>query len=191
MFKGIRGLTFNEILRINHLAEEQDDFLRSIPEDQAYTYIANAVPSGMLHTVYKAVIDDLNGDLDSGGVYFTLSNLVAFERPKENTATHLIGKVMNLMFEPMEDTGHVLDNSYPEFPKVDTDVSKKRDVRTEQKNTNSKQKRRVRWINQFIILTNGSTSSERNHKVNLWGRFWDDNNDFACRRKCQFKYMEE
>ena len=81
MFKGIRGLTFNEILRINHLAEEQDDFLRSVPEDQAYTYIANAVPSGMLHTVYKAVIDDLNGELDSGGVYFTLSNLVAFELP--------------------------------------------------------------------------------------------------------------
>ncbi|EGB04086.1 hypothetical protein AURANDRAFT_67518 [Aureococcus anophagefferens] len=165
MFKGIRNLTFNEILRINHLAEEQDDFLRSIPEDQAYTYIANAVPSGMLHTVYKAVIDDLNGELDSGGVYFTLSNLVAFETPKKNTATHLIGKVMNLMFEPSEDTGHVLDNSYPEFPKVDTDVSKKRHVRTAKHDT----------------TTRDTTEAASKKRMRDFHRIYHCNNDVAAK----------
>ena len=55
--EGIRLLTVNEMARLSSFDNETIRFLESIPEDEALKAIANAVPMGLLSTVYTAVLD--------------------------------------------------------------------------------------------------------------------------------------
>ena len=53
----VRYLTVREMARASNFDEELVNFLQSLPEQEAVTYIANAVPIGLLSTVYAAVHD--------------------------------------------------------------------------------------------------------------------------------------
>ena len=53
----VRYLTVREMARASNFDEELVGFLSNIPEQEAITYIANAVPIGLLSTVYAAIHD--------------------------------------------------------------------------------------------------------------------------------------
>jgi hypothetical protein len=62
----VRLLSFNEMLKLNSFPEDTLDLLRE-NRKKALRYIANAIPTRMLHTIYSVVIDDLDREMGSGG----------------------------------------------------------------------------------------------------------------------------
>ena len=54
---GVRLLTINEMARLSSFDNETITFLQTLPEPLALQCIANAVPMGLLSTVYRAVLD--------------------------------------------------------------------------------------------------------------------------------------
>ena len=53
----VRKLSFNEMLRLNSFPLQTVHMLQE-NKDKALRYIANAIPTNMLHTIYKTVIAD-------------------------------------------------------------------------------------------------------------------------------------
>mmetsp|Transcript_3957 Transcript_3957/g.11683 ORF Transcript_3957/g.11683 Transcript_3957/m.11683 type:complete len:926 (+) Transcript_3957:247-3024(+) len=67
---GVRNLTLTEAIRLNNFPPEIESYLYSIEPSMAYQYIANSIPAGTLHTIYNAIIGDLDRrELHSGGDY--------------------------------------------------------------------------------------------------------------------------
>ena len=55
----MRWATLNALPKANNHVPEQISFLRSLPLIASLSRLANAVPCGMLHVVYRCVIDNI------------------------------------------------------------------------------------------------------------------------------------
>ena len=55
----VRWATLNELSKANNHVPEQISFLRSLPLIASLSRLANAVPCGMLHVVYRCIIDNI------------------------------------------------------------------------------------------------------------------------------------
>jgi len=67
----VRLLSFNEICRLNNFSPKLLSFLKEVSarhgSARTYKYIANSIPAGMLHSIYRSAIEWLNRSYVSGG----------------------------------------------------------------------------------------------------------------------------
>ena len=147
--KGVRLLSRDEIFRINLFSEEQVRFLRSQQSKQAYKYVANCIPPGMLHTIYSYIYDDLQQENESGSLHFTdvgsnrpitsggdsthfaaSPNLAdGFEIDYKTPGTsHVFSHIMGSLFAPTPSSVDDLSSPHLCNGAIDIDVTKKKHV---------------------------------------------------------------
>jgi len=89
-FTGIRKLTKKEVIRLNSPPGEIRAFLENCEHNDACKYVANAIPTRMLHTIYSAVLDDLKRPLvpiQTANASTPSLNMLAFNNLRDNKAS--------------------------------------------------------------------------------------------------------
>jgi len=128
--KGVRLLSRTEMLRLNNFPPEIIKFLEGSTQAEANRYIANSIPTNMLHNIYKSVIADLDSECEgvpeSGGAVqgtgrmLNLFNLSQVKRSSRKGSAHNVGAYVmhQLLSSPLERNLDIDVRKLKAFPQV-------------------------------------------------------------------------